>query len=68
MKVGTALPLIEQRMNSEANVWCLTDYCYALALLGTEEAYAIIRRLAAGPEGNHRTAAETMLKRYPQAE
>lgn len=51
-------------IESEGNVHCLKDYFYALALMGTDEAYAVIRRHAEQSTDNLQTAAQEVLKRY----
>jgi len=68
IKAAGALDQIKERIVAENNAPCLMDYFYALAKLGTGEAYAEIRRHAKTGTGNHRTAAQEILDRYPPPE
>jgi tetratricopeptide (TPR) repeat protein len=65
-KAPETLDLAKERIKAEGNVWGLRDIFYALALLGTEEAYVVIRDNAENATGNHKTAAEQILKIYPK--
>lgn len=65
MKAPETLALVRAKVQGEENSWQLQEYLYALALLGTEEAYAQLRDYAARGEGNRQITAKQMLERYP---
>ena len=66
MKAPRTLATVAAKMGGEENYGCLRDYCYALALLATPEAYARLKDGAANGKGNHKAAAAKMLERYPK--
>jgi len=66
MKAPEVVPLLREKIRAEVNVWMLCDYFYALALVGTDEAYAIIRESAEKGVDNEKTAATEVLKKYPK--
>jgi len=66
IKAPETQDLVKPRIESEKNVHCLKDYFYALALLGTEKAYAVIRDHADHAADNRQAAAREVLERYPK--
>ena len=67
IKAPETLALVREKVRAEENCWCLRDYFYALAMLGTEQAYAQLTQYAAAGKGNRKSMAQQILKRYPNA-
>jgi len=65
MKAPETLACVKEKIEAETNCWILQDYFYALALLGTEEAYATLRHYAEHGVDNRKVMAQKMLERYP---
>jgi len=66
MKAVEITPLLRERIKAEPNVHILKDYFYALALLGTDEARAVIEHHAREGTGNHQMAAQQILNAFPK--
>lgn len=65
MQAPGIMDTIKRGVATEENVDVLADYFYALAVLGTQEAYAIITDHAENSEGARQTAAQRVLEEYP---
>ena len=66
MKAPDTLRLVRANVWAEADRQRLRDYFYALALLGSDEAYAFLKHYADRGKGNRQIMAAQMLERYPK--
>ena len=66
MRAPEILPVLKEKVRTVGNFHQLCDYFYALALLGTDEAYAMIEHYAREGNNNQKVAAQKTLERYPR--
>ena len=66
MNAPELVPILTKKVATETDASALADYFYALALMGTDEAYGILEHYAAQGTGSHRSAAQRVLKQHPR--